>query len=542
LQKSRVPLLIAIVVAELLIALTTNLLNVASNYVETSLDQWMVLDFRSDLFQHAQRLSLAFHDRRRSGMLIYIINSQGEAAASLVMSVPAMAHSLITLLGMFWIVFCMDRGLALLALGVLPFLIYSVRYYTTRIQDRLMQTKILEGESLSIIHEAISMLRVIVAFGRESFEFQRFREQAARAVKARVGITIRQTFFSLVVNMTTAVGTAAVLGYGAYRGLQGRLTPGDLAVVLFYIGAVYKPLESISYTLGSLQDNFVSLRIAFDVLDTVPEVREAVPAKTLQRACGRIAFQGIDFAYAGRTDTLCDVSFEVQPGQIVAIVGPTGAGKTTLISLIPRFYDAQKGHILLDDIDIRDLSLRSLRNQISLVLQEPLLFSGSIMENIRYGRLEASDAEVVEAARAANAHDFVMRLPQQYQTELGERGAQLSGGERQRICVARAFLKDAPVLILDEPTSAIDSKTEAVILDALDRLMIGRTSFMIAHRLSTVRRADLILVMDQGRIVQRGTHEELVAVDGLYRQLYEIQNRHTRRRAGAGSPGRFPPA
>ena len=357
LQKSRVPLLIAIVVAELLIALTTNLLNVASNYVETSLDQWMVLDFRSDLFQHAQRLSLAFHDRRRSGMLIYIINSQGEAAASLVMSVPAMAHSLITLLGMFWIVFCMDRGLALLALGVLPFLVYSVRYYTTRIQDRLMQTKMLEGESLSIIHEAISMLRVIVAFGRESFEFQRFREQAARAVNARVGITVRQTFFSLAVNMTTAVGTAAVLGYGAYRGLQGRLTPGDLAVVLFYIGAVYKPLESISYTLGSLQDNFVSLRIAFDVLDTVPEVREAVPAKTLQRACGRIAFQGIDFAYAGRTDTLCDVSFEVQPGQIVAIVGPTGAGKTTLISLIPRFYDAQMGRILLDDIDIRDLSL-----------------------------------------------------------------------------------------------------------------------------------------------------------------------------------------
>ncbi len=540
LQKSRLPLLTAVVVAELLIALSHNVLNVASNYVETSLEQWMILDFRSDLFQHAQRLSAAFHDRRRSGMLIYIINSQGEAAASLVMSVPAIAHSLITLVGMFCIVFYMDWGLALLATIVLPFLFYSVRYYTTRIQGRLLQTKMLEGESLSIIHEAISMLRVIVAFGREAFEFKRFRDQAARAVNARVDVTVRQTLFSLAVNMTTAVGTAAVLGYGAYRGLQGRLTVGQLLVVLSYLNKVYQPLESISYTLGSLQDKFVSLRIAFDVLDTVPEVREAQPAKTIERASGRLAFQGIDFSYTGRTDTLRDICFEVQPGQIVAIVGPTGAGKTTLISLIPRFYDAQQGHILLDGVDTRELSLRSLRAQLSLVLQEPLLFSGSVLDNIRYGRLEAGEEEVVEAARAANAHDFITRLPQQYNTELGERGAQLSGGERQRICVARAFLKDAPVLILDEPTSAIDSKTEAVILDALDRLMVGRTSFMIAHRLSTIRRADLILVMDQGRIVQRGTHEELVAVDGLYRQLHEIQNRQGRRRAAAGPPGGSP--
>jgi ABC-type multidrug transport system fused ATPase/permease subunit len=278
--------------------------------------------------------------------------------------------------------------------------------------------------------------------------------------------------------------------------------------------------------------------MAFDILDTVPEVREPAHPKTIQRAEGRIEFQGIDFAYAGRSDTLRDISFEVEPGKTVAIVGPTGAGKTTLISLIPRFYDAQQGRILLDGVDIRELGLKPLRNQLSLVLQEPLLFSGSIQENIRYGRLEASDEEVIEAAKAANAHDFIMRLPDQYRTELGERGAQLSGGERQRICVARAFLKDAPILVLDEPTSAIDSKTEAVILDALDRLMIGRTSFMIAHRLSTVHRADLILVMDQGRIVQRGTHDELVAVDGLYRQLHEIQNRAGRRRAAAGGEPR----
>ena len=421
LNKSRIPLLVAVVVAELLIALSNNILHVASNYVSTNLDLWMILDFRSDLFQHAQRLSAAFHDRRRSGMLIYIINSQGDAAASLIMSVPTIVHSLISLAGMFCIVFYMDWGLALLATMVLPFLFYSVRYYATRIQGRLLQTKMLEGESLSIIHEAISMLRVIVAFGREAFEYRRFRDQAARTVRARVDLTVRQTLFNLAVNMTTAVGTAAVMGYGAYRGLQGQLTPGQLLVVLYYLGKVYEPLESISHTLGSLQDNFVSLRIAFDVLDTVPEVREASPAKTIERASGRVAFQGVDFSYAGRSDTLRDVCFEVEPGQTVAIVGPTGAGKTTLISLIPRFYDPQRGRIFLDGVDTRELTLQSLRNQLSLVLQEPLLFSGSILENIRYGRLEASEEEVVEAARAANAHDFIIRLPQQYRTELGER-------------------------------------------------------------------------------------------------------------------------
>jgi ABC-type multidrug transport system fused ATPase/permease subunit len=537
-QNGLMPLLVAVVAAQLLIALAHNLLSVISNYVDTKLEQWMVLDFRSDLFQHAQRLSLAFHDRRRSGMLIYVINSQGEAAANLVMSVPAMLYSVLTLVGMFWIIFRMDWGLALLSTVVAPFLFYSVRYYTTRIQGRLWQTKMMEGESLSIIHEAISMLRVIVAFGREPYEYQRFRDQAARAVNARVGITIRQTLFSLVINMTTAIGSAAVLGYGGYRVLHGGLTKGDLAMVLFYLAKVYKPLESISFTLGSLQDNFVNLKMAFDILDTVPEVREPAHPKMIERARGHIAFQGIDFAYAGRTDTLRDITFEVEPGKTIAIVGPTGAGKTTLISLIPRFYDAHQGRILLDGNDIRDLGLKSLRNQLSFVLQEPLLFSGTIQDNIRYGRLEASDEEIVEAAKAANAHDFIMRLPDQYRTELGERGAQLSGGERQRICVARAFLKDAPILVLDEPTSAIDSKTEAVILDALDRLMIGRTSFMIAHRLSTVHRADMILVMDQGRIVQRGTHDELVAADGLYRQLHDIQNRAGRRRAAASDESR----
>src|SRR5262245_37997447 len=245
--------------------------------------------------------------------------------------------------------------------------------------------------------------------------------------------------------------------------------------------------------------------MAFHLLDTQPGIKDAPDARAVDRVRGRVTFERVQFHYRGRVDTLKDISFDAEAGKVIAVVGPTGAGKTTLVSLIPRFYDRQQGRILIDGVDIQTLTLRSLRQQISIVLQEPLLFSGTIAENIRYGRLEASPEEIMEAARAANAHDFILRLPKAYETELGERGVQLSGGERQRIAVARAFLKDAPILILDEPTSSIDSKTEAVILDALDRLMVGRTTFLIAHRLSTIRRADQILVLDQGRLVEQGT-------------------------------------
>jgi ABC-type multidrug transport system fused ATPase/permease subunit len=255
------------------------------------------------------------------------------------------------------------------------------------------------------------------------------------------------------------------------------------------------------------------------------------------RARGDVRFEGVCFNYSGRVDTLRDVNFEARAGQVVAVVGPTGAGKSTLVSLIPRFYDVKRGRVLLDGADVRGLTVRSLREQVSVVLQEPLLFSGTVADNIRYGRLDARMDEVVEAAKAANAHDFILRLPQQYDTELGERGAKLSGGERQRIAVARAFLKDAPVLILDEPTSSIDSKTEAVILDALDRLMVGRTTFLIAHRLSTIRRADTILVIDKGRLVEQGTHQDLLRHGGLYRQLYDMQTPQGQVVAGPSGSG-----
>ena len=525
-----VGLMLCVVIGGVVLTLLHNGLTVLDNYVNTRMDQSMVLDFRSDLFRHAQRLSLSFHDQRRSGMLIYAINSQADAAARLVMAIPLLAQSLLTLIGMFWILLLIDWQLALLSLTVVPFLYYSVGFYMRHIQERLYQVRRMEGESLSIIHEAISMLRVIVAFGREDHEHGRFRSQGEKTVDARVKLTVRQTLFSLVVNTITAIGTALVLGYGAFRAMDGGITPGQLLVVMAYLALVYKPLETISSTIGSLQEIFVSLKVAFDLLDKVPEIKDAPDAQAIIRARGQIAFRNVHFNYKGRVDTLKDISFEAREGQVIAIVGPTGAGKSTLVSLMPRFYDVVQGTVLLDGHDIRKLTLKSLREQISIVLQEPLLFSGSIAENIRYGRLDASMDEIMEAARSANAHDFILRLPKKYDTELGERGVQLSGGERQRIAVARAFLKNAPILILDEPTSSIDSKTEVVILDALDRLMLGRTTFLIAHRLSTIRRADQILVIDQGRLVEQGTHAELLCRGGLYRQLHDMQTRQNGRR------------
>lgn len=536
---SDMALLGLVVAATLFVTLTANGLSVLENYVNTRIDLGMGLDFRGDLFQHAQRLSLAFHDQSRSGMLIYAVNFQADAAARLVMTVPPLAQSFITLLGMFWITFRIDPMLALLSLTVVPFLYYSVGYYVKHIQGRLTEVKVMEGETLSIIHEAMSMLRVIVAFGREGHEHRRFLRQGARAKDARVALTVRQTLFSLAVNMTTSAGTALVLGFGAYQVLRNRLTVGQLLVVMTYIAGVYKPLETISTTVGVLQDQLISLRMAFELLDTDPEIKDAPGARELPRPRGRVTFESVHFSYTGRVETLKDISFEAQPGQVVALVGPTGAGKTTLVSLLPRFYDASSGRILIDGQPVGEFTLKSLRQQISFVMQEPLLFSCSIADNIRYGRLDASTEEIIAAARAAGAHEFIMNLPDGYDTLIGERGAQLSGGERQRVSIARAFLRDAPILILDEPTSAIDSKTESVILDALERLMAGRTTFIVAHRLSTVRHADLILLMNCGQIAERGTHDELLLRGGVYRQLHDIQTtqptRRTRPAVAAGA-------
>ena len=524
LAGDRFAVLLTSVVGGLLLTLVSNLITVLDEYVNTTIHENVVLDFRSELFQHAQRLSLAYHDQQRTGQVIFAVNNQGGAAADLMMAVPPLVQSTLTLAGMFWVTLTINATLALLSLTVVPVIYYAVTYYMRHIDSRLRRVRGMEGESLSIVHEAISMLKVIVAFGRERHEFDRFRRQGEATVRARVNVTVQQTAFSLVVNTTTAAGTSLVLGFGAYAALQGGLTIGELLVVMSYIAMVYKPLEAISTTFGALPGHLSSLDVAYGLLDEQPDIRDRVGARAFGRSTGHLVFDDVSFAYRTRKETLTHISFEARTGQVVAIVGPTGAGKTTLVSLIPRLYDPKGGRIALDGVDITEITLASLRAQVSLVLQEPLLFAGTIADNIRYGRLDATDVEVCDAARAANAHDFIMALPDGYATTIGERGGRLSGGERQRISVARAFLKDAPILILDEPTAAIDSRTEGVILDALTRLMVGRTTLMVAHRLSTIRHADQILVLTHGSIVERGTHEELLGRGGVYRQLHDLQS------------------
>jgi ATP-binding cassette, subfamily B, bacterial len=506
-----------------LIAVVSHGVRVVNDYVNAKVEQNMVMDLRSHMFDHVSGLSLTFHDERHTGMLMSLINIQAASVGAIVMAFPPLLESALMLIGMLTIALLIDWQVTLVSLVCVPFIYWAIGLYGTRIVPRIQRVQSLEFRSLSIVFEAMSMLRVIVGFGRQQLEHYRFTTQGRTAVEARVRLTVWQTLFSLGVTTAIALGTAIVLGFGASHVLSGQITLGQLTVLIYYIAAIYQPLESISQTIGQLHQQFVFLNAAMSLLEQDPEVVDKEDAVDIGRARGEIEFKDVSFAYKDRVDTLKDISFKVPAGSRVALVGPTGAGKTTLVNLLVRYYDPASGTISIDGHDIRDITLRCLRNQLSLVLQNPQLFSGNIADNIRYGRLDATMDDIITAAKAANCHDFIEALPDKYETELGEGGAQLSGGERQRICVARAFIRDAPILILDEPTSSIDSKTESVILDALENVMQGRTSFMIAHRLSTIRSADLIVVLNHGEVVEHGTHEELVALGGLYYQLYEAQ-------------------
>lgn len=517
-------LIVAVVVIGFLITFALSGLTVLSEYVGTKLDQLITLDFRSKMFEHCQRLSQAFHDNKTTGDFMYRINYEARNVGGLAVALPPLLQSALMLIGMFIVAARIDLELALVSLLVVPFIYGSIGYYGHRVEPRIIRVRNLEGRNLTIVNDAMNMLRVITAFNRQYFEYRRFRDQGETAVRARINVTIHQTLFSLAIAIITAAGSALVLGIGAHHVLSGRLSVGDLLVLMSYIGAIYVPLQTISSTISTFQQQLVGIRFATELLDTNPDIVERPHAHHLRRASGAIEFRHVQYRYPGRSPTLVDLDFSVAPGETIAIVGPTGAGKSTLVSLIPRFLDPDEGSVLLDNMDVRDLTLDSLREQVSFVQQEPLLFPRSIGENIRYGRLSATPGEVVEAAKCANAHDFISALPEGYRTQLGERGAKISGGERQRIALARAFLKNAPVLVLDEPTSSVDSGTEAAILEALERLAVGRTTLVVAHRLSTVRRASRIIVLTGGRIVEIGTPRELIALGGRFAALWRLQS------------------
>jgi ABC-type multidrug transport system fused ATPase/permease subunit/GT2 family glycosyltransferase len=539
--SSKDDLILFAVAASIGIVLLTSVVGVVDAYVNTRLEQEMALEFRSDLFAHCERLSQAFHDRRSLGDFIYRINFEAHHVGAVTVAIPALIQSAVTIAAMLVITYSISPILAVLSLAVLPFVYLSIGVYGKRVEPRLIRVRNLEGLSLSIVHEVFSRLKVVVAFNRQDHESDRFEQQGRDAVHERVGVTLAQTVFNLGVGLITAIGTGLIIGVGAHLVLEKQLLLGQLIVVMSYIASMYTPLQTISSTIGDFQNHFVALRFAQELMDTEPDVADAPDAIELHGARGVVVMEHVSFDYPTRQGILRDVSFRADPGQVVAIVGPTGAGKSTLVNLLLRYYDPAAGSVTVDGCDVRDVSQRSLRDQIGLVLQEPLLLEGTVAENIRYGKLDATDDEIVAAAEAANAHDFISTLPRGYDTPLGEGGARLSGGERQRICIARAFVKGAPILVLDEPTSSVDSRTEVGILDALDRLMVGRTTFLIAHRLSTVRHADQILVLDRGELVEHGSHDELVARDGVYRSLYDAQVGRPRApvepaAASAGSP------
>ena len=516
-------LIVAAVSGGFLLVLLVHGIAVISEWVNTKLDLSIALDFRTRLFAHCLELSDCFTDEAAPGDFMYRINYEARSVGAMAVAVPPLAQSLITLVGYFVIALTLDPALAFLALTVVPFIYYSTGYYAKRIEPRLVTTRGLEGLSLTMVNTAMSMIHVITSFNRQHDEHVRFRRQGERARDMRVGVTVRQTVFSMAVALITAAGTAAILYVGAHHVLSGRTSITALLVLMAYIASMYKPLEAFAHTLSQLQVYCVSIMFSRQLLERRPLVTENSNAGTLTRAAGHIRYQGVGFDYPGRPGILEDINFEIQPGELVAVVGPTGAGKSTLLQLLPRFFDPGTGSVELDGHDLRDVTLASLREQIALVRQEPLLFPRSIAENIAYARPGATQAEVEAAARAANAHEFIAALPDGYETVLGERGARISGGERQRLALARAFLKDAPILVLDEPTSSIDTRTEAVILEALERLTAGRTTIIAAHRLSTVRAATRVLVLDHGRLVENGLPADLLAHDGLFATLSRLQ-------------------
>jgi ATP-binding cassette subfamily B protein/subfamily B ATP-binding cassette protein MsbA len=485
----------------------------------------MVFRLRCALFEHLQKLSLSFHDATKVGDSLYRVAWDTYAVQTLINNaiVPATTATL-TLVGIAIVMGLRDWRVTVAALAIAGPLVMLIRRldrpmtrYSLRVHER-------ESDVSSRVQETLTAIRAVQAFAREPLERERFERQAAASLHANLHLTLLQTGSQLVVSLLMAVGTAAVIWLAGRRALEGVLTPGDVVLLAAYLVMLYKPLETLAYTAVAVQGAAAGARRVLALLDEQPDVTDAPGAMPLPgRARGGLAFEHVTFAYRGGEPALRDVSLEVRPGEVVAIVGASGAGKTTLASLAVRFYDPQAGRVTLDDDDVRTLTLRSLRENVALVLQDPIVFGASIRENIAYGRPAATAAEVERAARAANAHEFVATLPEGYDTVVGERGVTLSGGQRQRLSIARAFVKDAPVLILDEPTSALDADNERAILDALARLMKGRTTLIIAHRLSTVRHADRIVVLQDGAVAEQGTHGELLARRRVYARLHALQ-------------------
>ncbi len=523
---SKYTLLILAVCMQVMVVLLIQSNSIITSVVKTYIGERLTLNFRGTLFSYVQRLSFMFHDKRGTADSIYRIQYDAPSIQNIIIDgLISFVSSGIIFISMIYVTVRINLQLALVALAVSPFLFALIQGYKLRMRDRYRTVKKMESQLLGIIQEVLTSFRVVKAFGREEIEQERFTSHANKTLRARIWLSFAEGMLGFSVNMITALGTAVVLFIGIRKVQVGTLTLGELLMVIAYMSMLYGPLKTISTQIAGLQSRLASAQRAFELMDETADVVEKPNAQSLNNAKGNIVLRNVSFSYDGKNNVLNNMSFNVEPGTHVGIAGRTGAGKTTLISLLTRFYDTGSGQILLDGVDLRDYKIADLRNQFSIVQQESVLFSTTIGENIAYGRLGASSDEIVNAAKAANAHDFITKLPDGYDTLVGERGMRLSGGERQRVALARAFLRNSPILILDEPTSSVDTATETEIMEAMERLKEDRTVFMIAHRITTMKSCDMLVTLENGSVIDLSTNVASAISNNLGIDINNINNK-----------------
>jgi ATP-binding cassette, subfamily B, bacterial len=518
-------LVLILCVALIAIQFLWGIANWITNYLFVKIGLQALLKLRTDLYSYLQSLSLKYHDARRSSDSSFRVAYDSQSIQTIYnKGFTGIFGSTITLVGTFAIMVQLDWQLALLSLAIVPLLLVTIYFFAHRI--RRESTFIQEQESavLAQAQEGLSSIRMVHAFGREEWEVRQFHQQAQQSLQANLRLTLTNVNSALVISTLMVFGTAAMYYVGTLHVLAGTLTLGSLLVFSAYLLMLYQPLESLTYTAWAMEGATAGAKRCFEVLDREDDVKDSPNAIAITETKGAIALQNVTFAYAQDRDVLHDIDLQIPSNQIIALVGGTGAGKSTLLSLVPRFYDPTSGVVTLDGRDLRSITKKSLRANIAIVLQDTLLFSTTVRENIAYGRPGATDEEIVDAAKRAQADDFIRQLPDDYETSVGERGGHLSVGQRQRIGIARAFLKNAPILLLDEPTSALDPTTEAAIMETIKELMRGRTTLIATHRLATIHRVDQIVVLERGRLVEQGRGEELVAHGGVYARLYASGN------------------
>jgi len=516
--RTWIPLLCLALVA---IQLLWGIINWITNYLFVKIGLQALLKLRTDLYSYLQSLSLKYHDARRSSDSSFRVAYDSQSIQTIYnKGFTNIFGSTITLAGTFVIMVRLDWQLTLLSLAIVPLIVAAIYFFAHRIRRESTFIQEQESAMLAQAQEGLSSIRMVHAFGREEFEVRQFHRQARQSLQANLRLTLTNVNSALVISTLMVIGTAAMYYVGTLHVLAGTLTLGSLLVFSAYLLMLYQPLESLTYTAWAMEGATAGAKRCFEVLDRQDDVVDSPKAIAILSARGSIEFQNVSFAYAQDRDVLHNLDLTISPNQIVALVGGTGAGKSTLLSLVPRFYDPTSGSVTLDGCDLREITKRSLRAQIAIVLQDTLLFSTSVRENIAYGRPDATEEEIVDAARRAQADEFIRQMPNGYQSAVGERGGHLSVGQRQRLGIARAFLKNAPVLLLDEPTSALDPTTESAIMETIKELMRGRTTLIATHRLATVHNVDQIIVLERGHIVEQGRGSELVARGGVYAKLY----------------------